>query len=71
MSQLENYTINFGPQHPAAHGVLRLILEMSGETVVSADPHIADFTGQRRSLLRAKFITTRLVIPIDLTMYLC
>ena len=36
----ENVTINFGPQHPAAHGVLRLILEMSGETIERADPHI-------------------------------
>jgi NADH-quinone oxidoreductase subunit D len=34
------YTINFGPQHPAAHGVLRLILEMDGEVVERADPHI-------------------------------
>lgn len=36
----ENVTINFGPQHPAAHGVLRLILEMDGEFIVRADPHI-------------------------------
>ncbi len=36
----ENFTINFGPQHPAAHGVLRLILEMSGEVIDRADPHI-------------------------------
>lgn len=35
-----NYFINFGPQHPSAHGVLRLILEMNGETIVAADPHI-------------------------------
>ena len=39
-SQIQNYTINFGPQHPAAHGVLRLILEMSGEVVDRADPHV-------------------------------
>ncbi|MBF12955.1 MAG: NADH-quinone oxidoreductase subunit D [Legionellales bacterium] len=38
--QLRHYTVNFGPQHPAAHGVLRLILELDGETVVRADPHI-------------------------------
>jgi NADH-quinone oxidoreductase subunit D len=37
---LKNMTINFGPQHPAAHGVLRLILEMDGEVVKRADPHI-------------------------------
>ena len=38
--EIRNYTFNFGPQHPAAHGVLRLILEMDGETIVRADPHI-------------------------------
>ena len=38
--EIRNYTMNFGPQHPAAHGVLRLVLEMDGETVVKADPHI-------------------------------
>ncbi len=40
MSEMRNYTLNFGPQHPAAHGVLRLILEMNGEVVERADPHI-------------------------------
>jgi NADH-quinone oxidoreductase subunit D len=38
--QVDSHTINFGPQHPAAHGVLRLILEMKGESVERADPHI-------------------------------
>jgi len=38
--EIKNFTLNFGPQHPAAHGVLRLVLELSGETVTSADPHI-------------------------------
>jgi NADH dehydrogenase (ubiquinone) Fe-S protein 2 len=37
---LETYTINFGPQHPAAHGVLRLLLELKGEIIIRADPHI-------------------------------
>lgn len=37
---IENIKINFGPQHPAAHGVLRMILELDGEIVLSADPHI-------------------------------
>lgn len=37
---IKNLTLNFGPQHPAAHGVLRLILELRGEIVVKADPHI-------------------------------
>ena len=40
MSEIKNYTLNFGPQHPAAHGVLRLILEMDGEVVQRADPHV-------------------------------
>lgn len=40
MADIEHYTLNFGPQHPAAHGVLRLILEMDGEIVVDADPHV-------------------------------
>ena len=38
--KIKNFTINFGPQHPAAHGVLRLVLELNGEVVVRADPHI-------------------------------
>jgi NADH dehydrogenase (ubiquinone) Fe-S protein 2 len=40
IKELKNFTINFGPQHPAAHGVLRLILELDGEIVERADPHI-------------------------------
>jgi NADH-quinone oxidoreductase subunit D len=40
MSEIKNYTLNFGPQHPAAHGVLRLVLELDGEVVQRADPHI-------------------------------
>ena len=40
MPEIRNYTLNFGPQHPAAHGVLRLVLEMDGETIERADPHI-------------------------------
>jgi NADH-quinone oxidoreductase subunit D len=39
-SEIRNYTMNFGPQHPAAHGVLRLVLEMDGEVIQKADPHI-------------------------------
>ena len=38
--KIKNFTINFGPQHPAAHGVLRLVLELNGEIVDRADPHI-------------------------------
>ncbi len=40
MQEIRSYTMNFGPQHPAAHGVLRLVLELDGETVVRADPHV-------------------------------
>ena len=40
MADIKNYTLNFGPQHPAAHGVLRLILELDGEVIQRADPHI-------------------------------
>jgi len=40
MSEIRNYTLNFGPQHPAAHGVLRLVLEMDGEVIDRADPHV-------------------------------
>ena len=40
MPEIKNITMNFGPQHPAAHGVLRLILEMDGEVIERADPHI-------------------------------
>jgi len=40
MAEIRNYTMNFGPQHPAAHGVLRLVLELDGEVIQRADPHI-------------------------------
>jgi NADH-quinone oxidoreductase subunit D len=40
VAEIRNYTINFGPQHPAAHGVLRLVLELDGEVIERADPHI-------------------------------
>ena len=40
MQEIKNYTINFGPQHPAAHGVLRLVLELDGEVIQRADPHV-------------------------------
>jgi len=40
MADIRNYTLNFGPQHPAAHGVLRLVLELDGEVIERADPHI-------------------------------
>lgn len=40
MADIQNYTLNFGPQHPSAHGVLRLVLELEGEVITRADPHI-------------------------------
>ena len=40
MAEVRNYTLNFGPQHPAAHGVLRLIMEVDGEVIQRIDPHI-------------------------------
>ena len=40
MAEIRNFTLNFGPQHPAAHGVLRLVLELEGEVIQKADPHI-------------------------------
>jgi len=40
IKKVKNFTLNFGPQHPAAHGVLRLLLELKGETVIKATPHI-------------------------------
>src|SRR6202048_1027858 len=49
MAEIKNYTLNFGPQHPAAHGVLRLVLELDGEVIQRDDPHIG-------LLIRAKYI---------------
>ena len=40
VKEIKNFTVNFGPQHPAAHGVLRLVLELTGEVVDRAEPHI-------------------------------
>ena len=40
MNEIRNYTMNFGPQHPAAHGVLRVVMEMDGEVIQRVDPHI-------------------------------
>lgn len=54
MTSIENYLVNFGPQHPAAHGVLRLILELDGETVVHADPHIGLLHRATEKLVESK-----------------
>ncbi|TBR39203.1 MULTISPECIES: NADH-quinone oxidoreductase subunit D [Dyella] len=54
MQEIRNYTMNFGPQHPAAHGVLRLVLEMDGETIVRADPHVGLLHRGTEKLAEAK-----------------
>lgn len=54
LTSLQNFTINFGPQHPAAHGVLRLILELSGEVVLRADPHIGLLHRGTEKLIESK-----------------
>jgi NADH:ubiquinone oxidoreductase subunit D len=47
--ELRNFLLNFGPQHPAAHGVLRLILELDGEIITRADPHIVYYIGELKN----------------------
>ena len=54
MSEIRNYTLNFGPQHPAAHGVLRLVLELDGEVIQRADPHIGLLHRATEKLAEAK-----------------
>ena len=54
MPEIHNYTLNFGPQHPAAHGVLRLILEMDGEVITHADPHIGLLHRATEKLVESK-----------------
>ncbi len=53
-TNIENYTLNFGPQHPAAHGVMRMILELQGETVERADVHIGLLHRGTEKLMEAK-----------------
>ena len=54
MADIKNYTLNFGPQHPAAHGVLRLVLELDGEVIQRADPHIGLLHRATEKLAEAK-----------------
>ncbi len=54
MAEIRNYTMNFGPQHPAAHGVLRLVLELDGETIERADPHIGLLHRATEKLVESK-----------------
>ena len=53
-TELRNFTMNFGPQHPAAHGVLRLVLELDGEVVERVDPHIGLLHRGTEKLIEAK-----------------
>ncbi len=54
MPEIRNYTLNFGPQHPAAHGVLRLVLEMDGEVIERADPHVGLLHRATEKLVESK-----------------
>src|SRR3569623_2063567 len=54
IKKLKNFTLNFGPQHPAAHGVLRLVLELEGEIVERVDPHIGLLHRGTEKLIEAK-----------------
>jgi NADH-quinone oxidoreductase subunit D len=54
MAEIQNYTLNFGPQHPSAHGVLRLVLELEGEVIVRADPHIGLLHRATEKLVESK-----------------
>jgi len=54
MAEIRNFTLNFGPAHPAAHGVLRLVLELDGEVVVRADPHIGLLHRGTEKLIESK-----------------
>jgi NADH dehydrogenase (ubiquinone) Fe-S protein 2 len=58
--EIKNFTINFGPQHPAAHGVLRLVLELDGENVLRADPHIGLLHRGTEKLIEYKTYTQAL-----------
>jgi NADH-quinone oxidoreductase subunit D len=52
--KIRNLSLNFGPQHPAAHGVLRLIVNLDGETVISVDPHIGLLHRGTEKLIESK-----------------
>lgn len=53
-NKIKNITLNFGPQHPAAHGVLRLIVNLDGETVMNVDPHIGLLHRGTEKLIESK-----------------
>jgi len=52
--KIKNLSLNFGPQHPAAHGVLRLIVNLDGETIISVDPHIGLLHRGTEKLIESK-----------------
>ena len=58
-NEIKNLTMNFGPQHPAAHGVLRLVVEMDGEVIERADPHIGLLHRGTEKLIEHKTYTRR------------
>jgi len=55
-TKVKNLTMNFGPQHPAAHGVLRLVLEMNGEVVERAEPHIGSLQCGTKPLMPSRLL---------------
>ena len=57
MAEIQNYTMNFGPQHPAAHGVLRLLVQLEGEVVNKAEPHIGLLHRGTEKLIEQKTYT--------------
>jgi len=66
--KIQNFILNFGPQHPAAHGVLRLILELDGEILRQADPHIGLLHRGTEKLIDIKIMLKHYLILIDLIM---
>ncbi|CAB4419520.1 unnamed protein product [Rhizophagus irregularis] len=65
----EGYTVNFGPQHPAAHGVLRMILTLKGEKILRADPHIGLLHRGTEKLIEYKTYLQALPYSIDWITY--
>jgi NADH:ubiquinone oxidoreductase subunit D len=65
LKEIKNFTLNFGPQHPAAHGVLRLILQLNGEVITKVDPHIGLLHRGTEKLIDIKIIYKHCLILID------
>jgi len=65
VKKVKNFLLNFGPQHPAAHGVLRLVLELDGEVVKRCDPHIGLLHRGTEKLIEQKIILKLCLILID------